>query len=143
MKNNILGVDLKIDQEYIGKCVEEVVKSGIIEALDMKNELAEKCVKEILNTKVDSQGRKSTYSYDKDTLLDFYLRKAISETAIEEIKSVMEENKPKLRELIKNELSKKSTLDNFVKSFFDNVESTLANSYKTKIDIKFEEIKEN
>lgn len=143
MKNNVLGLDLKIDQDYIGKCVEEVVKAGMIEALDMKNQFASECVKNILRQKVDKEGRPSTSSWDKDTLLEYYLRKVISDTAKEEIISIMEESKPKIRELIKKELSKKGTIDNFVNSFFVNITDTLAKSWSTKIDIKFEKEKES
>lgn len=142
MEKNVLGLDLKIDQEYIGKCIEEVVKAGMIEALDMKNQFASECVKNILRQRVDKEGRPSTSSWDKDTLLDYYLRKAISDTAKEEIIAIMEESKPRIRELIKKELSRKGTIDNFVNSFFVNVTDTLTNSWKTKIDIKFEEDKE-
>ena len=142
MEKNVLGLDLKIDQEYIGKCIEEVVKAGMIEALDMKNQFASECVKNILRQRVDKEGRPSTSSWDKDTLLDYYLRKVISDTAKEEIIAIMEESKPRIRELIKKELSRKGTIDNFVNSFFVNVTDTLTNSWKTKIDIKFEEDKE-
>lgn len=142
MNNNVLGLDLKIDKDYIGKCVEKVVEAGMIEALDMKNQFANECVKTILRTKVDSQGRPSTNNWDKDTLLEYHLRKVLGDSVKEELLLVMEENKPQIRELIKNELKRKSTLDKFVKSFFTNIETTLENSYRTKIDIKFEEIKE-
>lgn len=143
MEKNVLGLDLKIDQEYIGKCIEQVVKAGMIEALDMKNQFASECVKHILRQKVDKNGNPSTSSWDNDTLLDFYLRKAISDATKEEITSIMEENKQKIRELIKKELTKKGTIDNFVSSFFTNVTDTLASDWKTKINIDFEKCKEN
>lgn len=143
MKNNVLGLDLKIDQDYIGKCIEQVVKAGMIEALNMKNEFASECVKNILTQKVDKEGRPSTSSWDKDTLLEYYLRKAISETAKDEIMVIMKENQPKIRELIKKEINKKSTIDKFVSSFFTNVTDTLASDWKTKININFEQVKES
>lgn len=143
MKNNILGVDLKIDQEYIGKCIEEIIKASMIEALDMKNQFAEECVKNLLNQKVDSNGKPSTSSWDKDTLLNYHLRKVLSDATKEEMLSIMEEKKPQIRELIRKELNKKSTVDKFVNSFFTNVTDTLANDWKTKINIQFEKMKES
>ena len=45
--NNILGVDLKIDQNYIAECVKEVVNASMIEALGAKNDIVETIVKEL------------------------------------------------------------------------------------------------
>lgn len=143
MANNVLGLDLKIDQDYIGKCIEEVVKASMIEALDMKNQFAEECVKNLLNQKVDKDGKPSTSSYDKDTLLNYHLRKVISDVTKEEMLSTIEEKKPQIRDLIKKELNKKGTIDKFVNSFFVNVTETLSNSWRTKIDIQFEQTRES
>lgn len=143
MANNVLGLDLKIDQDYIGKCIEEVVKASMIEALDMKNQFAEECVKNLLNQKVDKNGNPSTSSYDKDTLLNYHLRKVISDVTKEEMLSTIEEKKPQIRDLIKKELNKKGTIDKFVNSFFVNVTETLSNSWRTKIDIQFEQTRES
>lgn len=144
MKNNILGVDLKIDQEYIGRCVEEVVKAGMIEALNMKDNIAEQCVKTILTQKVDENGNPYSGYYEKDklNLLEYHLRKAVEECTKEEIKTAFQEKKEDIKVLIRKELSKKGTLDRFVSSFFTNIHDTLERSWATKIDIKFEEIKE-
>ncbi len=143
MKNNVLGLDLKIDQDYIGKCVSEIVKAGMLEALDVKNELAGECVKAVLNTRVDKEGKPSTSSWDKDTLIQYLLRKFISDLARNEIMSVVEEKRPEVKELIKKELSKESTLNTFVNSFFNNVSDTLAKDWKTNINIQFEQTKES
>lgn len=137
MANNILGVDLKVDQEYIGKCIEQIIKSSMIEALDMKNQFVEECVKNILTQKVDGNGKPSNSSWDKDTLLEYHLRKVVEEATREEMVSIIEEKKEQIRELIKKELNKKSTLDDFVKSFFTNVEDSIANQYCTKINVDF------
>lgn len=142
MSNNILGVDLKVDQEYIGKCIEQIIKASMIEALDMKNQFVEECIKNILTQKVDSNGKPSNSSWDKDTLLEYHLRKVVEDATREEMLSVIEEKKEQIKELIKKELNKKSTLDDFVKSFFTNVESSVANQYCTKIKIDFEKASE-
>lgn len=143
MNNNVLGLDLKIDQEYIGKCVSEIVKAGMLEALDSKNEIASECVKAVLNTRVDKNGNPSNSSWDKDTLIQYLLRKFISDLTREEIMDVVEEKRPEIKELIRKELGKKSTLDKFVNSFFNNVSDTLAEDWKTNINIQFEKMKES
>lgn len=143
MNNNVLGLDLKIDQEYIGKCVSEIVKAGMLEALDVKNELASECVKAVLNTRVDGNGNPSTSSWDKDTLIQYLLRKFISDSATEELMNVIEEKRPEIKKIIRKELSKESTLNKFVSSFFNNVSDTLAKDWKTNINIQFEKMKES
>lgn len=137
--NNILGVDLKIDQNYIAECVKEVVNASMIEALGAKNDIVETIVKELLNTKVDKNtGKPSTSSWKTERLLDFELRKQMTEVVKETVKQSIEEKKPMLTEMIKKELNKKSNMEKFVDSFINNTTKTLENSWSTKINIDFE-----
>ena len=142
--NNILGVDLKIDQNYIAKCVKEVVNASMIEALGAKNDIVGTIVKELLNTKVDKDtGKPSTGSWGTERLLDFELRKQMTEVVKETVKQSIEEKKPILTEMIKKELNKKANTEKFVDSFINNTTKTLENSWSTKINIDFEKKVEN
>lgn len=137
--NNILGVDLKIDQKYIAECVKEVVNASMIEALGNKNDIVEIVVRELLNTKVDKNtGEPSTSSWGTERLLDFELRKQMTEVVRETVKHSIEEKKPLLTEMIKKELSKKSNMEKFVDSFINNTTKVLENNWSTKINIDFE-----
>lgn len=137
--NNILGVDLKIDQKYIAECVKEVVNASMIEALGARNDIVETVVKELLNTKVDERtGAPSTSSWGTERLLDFELRKQMTEVVKETVKQSIEEKKPMLIEMIKKELNKKSNMEKFVDSFINNTTKTLENDWSTKINIDFE-----
>lgn len=142
--NNILGVDLKIDQKYIAECVKEVVNASMIEALGARNDIVETVVKELLDTKVDKRtGEPSTSSWGTERLLDFELRKQMTEVVKETVKQSIEEKKPMLIEMIKKELNKKSNMEKFVDSFINNTTKTLENSWSTKINIDFEKKVEN
>ena len=141
--NNILGVDLKIDQKYIVECVKEVVNASMVEALGAKENIVEEVVKELLNTKVDSDGRPSTNSWDTEKLITFELRKAMCEVVRETIKTSIEEKRELLTDMIKKELNKKANMQKFVDSFINNTTKTLENSWRTKINIDFEEINED
>lgn len=142
--NNILGVDLKIDQNYIAECVKEVVNASMIEALGAKNDIVETIIKELLNTKVDKgTGKPTTSSWGAERLLDFELRKQMTEVVKETVKQSIEEKKPMLTEMIKKELNKKSNMEKFVDSFINNTTKTLENSWSTKINIDFEKKVEN
>lgn len=142
MSNNILGVDLKIDQEYISNCVKEVVNASMVEALGAKNDIVEIVVRELLNTKVDSRGDVTTSSYNSEKLINYELKKQIRDVVIETIKKTIEEKRPILEEMIKKEISKKANLNKFVDSFINNTTKTLENSYSTKINIEFEKEKD-
>ena len=99
-ENNIIGLDLKIDQEYIGKVTSEVVKSGVVEALGGANRMVELIIANILNQKVDDSGKPTTSSYNKDSILDYHIRECIKEITKEEIIKIVEENKESLRKVI-------------------------------------------
>lgn len=135
--SNILGVDLKIDQNYIAECVKEVINVSMVEALGAKNQIIEEVVRELLNTKVDKDGKPSTSSWGTEKLIDFELRKAISEVVKETIKSSIEEKRELLTEMIKKELNKKANMQKFVDSFINNTTKTLESSWSTKINIDF------
>lgn len=141
--NNILGVDLKIDQKYIAECVKEVVNASMVEALGVKNNIVEEVVKELLNTKVDRDGKPSTSSWGTEKLIDFELRKAMCEVVRETIKSTIEEKREILTEMIKKELNKKANMQKFVDSFINNTTKTLERSWSTKINIDFEPVLED
>lgn len=141
--NNILGVDLKIDQKYIAECVKEVVNASMIEALGAKNDIVENVIRELLNTKVDSNGKPSNSSWGTEKLIDFELRKAICEVVKETIKSSIEEKRELLTEMIKKELNKKANMQKFVDSFINNTTKTLERSWQTKININFEPVEES
>jgi len=133
----MIGLDLKVDEKYIAEVTQNLVKSSIMEALGGKDDMVQTIVTSILQQKVDSKGRISTSSYDKTNILEFYMKATITELAKEEIKKIVETKKESLRDLIKKELTKKKSLDGFIKSFIESSSEALSNSYSTKINIDF------
>jgi hypothetical protein len=61
---NIVGLDLNIDQDYLAEAVKQTVMMGISESLNGKNEIVSQIVKMVLSTKVDKNGKISSYSSD-------------------------------------------------------------------------------
>lgn len=138
--SNILGVDLKLDQEYLAKCVKELVQTSMVDALDSKNNIVEGAIKHILNTKVDSKGQVNSSSYYNDTpLIEYTVKTAIVELTKEVINEEIIQKKDIISEMIKREINKKSNMTKFVDSFINNTAKTLENSYRTNININFEE----
>lgn len=138
MKNNILGVDLKIDQEYIANCVKDVVKASMSEALGSSEKITKEVVQQLLNTKVDKDsGKISNSSWGTEPIIDHYLRTEITEVVKEEVKEAINKKRGVLKDMIGKELQKKSNLEKFVDSFINNTAEQLERGYRTTIDIQF------
>ena len=136
---NIVGLDLNIDQDYLAEAVKQTVMMGISESLNGKNEIVSQIVKMVLSTKVDKNGKVSSYSSDnKYTLLEFHVRQAIEEVTREELQALVNERKPEITQAIRTELAKKVNYNKFVDSFFTGVESALSNTWVPKINVEFD-----
>lgn len=139
---NIVGIDLNIDDNYLNEAVKSIVMTGIAESLD-KEKIVNGLVKTVLETKVDEEGKISSYSRDnRYTLLEVYVNKIIREIVKEEMKKLVEEKRPKMQEIIRRELNKRATLDKFVDAFISNNLDNLDNNWKTKISVEYGKNKE-
>lgn len=139
---NIVEIDLNIDDNYLNEAVKSIVMTGIAESLD-KEKIVNGLVKTVLETKVDEEGKISSYSRDnRHTLLEVYVNKIIREIVKEEMKKLVEEKRPKMQEIIRRELNKRATLDKFVDAFISNNLDNLYNNWKTKISVEYEKNKE-
>lgn len=136
---NIVGLDLNIDQDYLAEAVRQTVIMGISESLNGKNEIVSQIVKMTLNTKVTDKGIISSYERDnKYTLLEYYVRKMITEVTAEELQKIVDERKPEITKAIREELSKKVNYTKFVDAFIDNISSAISNTWVPKIEINFD-----
>lgn len=139
MNNNIVGVNLNVDKDYLQEAVKQTVLMGISESLNGKNEIVSQIVNSVLQTKVDRTGKVSSYSSDnKYTLLEFYVNEMLTDVVKEEIKNMIEEKRTECAEIIRKELNKKANINKFVDSFIDSTSKSLNQSWKTTININYE-----
>ena len=139
---NIVGIDLNVDNNDLNEAVKSIVMTGIAETLD-KDKIVNGLVKAVLETKVDKEGRISSYSSDnRYTLLEVYVNNIIREIVKEEMKKLVEEKRTKMQEIIRRELNKRATLDKFVDAFISNNLDNLDSNWKTKISVEYEKDKE-
>lgn len=139
---NIVGIDLNVDNNYLNEAVKSIVMTGIAETLD-KDKIVNGLVKAVLETKVDKEGRISSYSSDnRYTLLEVYVNNIIREIVKEEMKKLVEEKRTKMQEIIRRELNKRATLDKFVDAFISNNLDNLDSNWKTKISVEYKKDKE-
>lgn len=138
MNNNIVGVNLNVDKDYLQEAVKQTVLMGISESLNGKNEIVSQIVNSVLQTKVDRTGKVSSYSYDnKYTLLEFYVNEMLTDVVKEEIKNMIEEKRTECAEIIRKELNKKANINKFVDNFIDSTSKSLNQSWKTTININY------
>lgn len=136
---NIVGLDLNIDQDYLAEAVRQTVIMGISESLNGKNEIVSQIVKMTLSTKVTGNGTISSYERDnRYTLLEYHVRKMISEVTSEELQKIVDERKPEITKAIREELSKKVNYTKFVDAFIGNVSSAITNTWVPKIEVNFD-----
>lgn len=138
-KKPILGLDLNIDDDYLGECVKQTVIAGIAEALNGKNEVTSQIVNMVLSQKVDKHGRISGWSSDNtQTVLEYYVSKAIREVAEDEVKRAMEEARPQIAEAMRRELGKTKTIDKLVAEFAKDMVNSCTNYWHATLGITFE-----
>ena len=141
---NIFGLNLNVDENYLAHAVKETVMMGIAESLNGKNEIVSQIVNSVLTTKVDKHGKISSYSADnKYSILDFYVNGLITEEVKNEIKLICEERRPEIRELIRKKLREECTAEKFVDKFYDCMVKNLDSTWQTNKSVEFEKHKED
>lgn len=136
--SNVIGLNLDMGDNYLADCVKETVIAGISASLNGKNEIVSQLVHDVLNFKVDKNGRVSGYQKDNQyTLLEWHVNHVIKEIAKDEIANMIEEARPKIAEAIKAELSKKKTMNDMVAAFVTTITNTLRSDWKTTVNIDF------
>lgn len=138
MEEQIFGIDMKVNQEYITSVVKQMVQAGIVQALDEKNALTSSIINEILNKKVDKDGNVSNYSSEnKYTLLDSCINKMIREETKNVLNETADELRPKLRSAIKKAIFNEATFDKCAEVFVDCMLKNLDSNWHTTFNVEF------
>lgn len=136
--SNIVGLDLNVDQNYLAEAVQQSVMLGIAESLNGKNEIVSQIVNSVLNTKVNEKGCISNYPTDnKFSLLEYYVRNLITDVVREEMKTMVEEKRPEISKMIRQELQKKVNYEKFTDRFIDTVSTAINDTWHPKINVEF------
>lgn len=139
MSGNIMGLDLKVDEKYIGEIVKNVVQASIAEALGAKDELVHTAVKTMLMTKVDKNGKVSNYSNEnKFNLIDYYVHSTMTDICKEMALEIIQENREALKAELKRQLSSERSVEAFTKSMIDSTMERLNNEWSPSITVQFD-----
>jgi len=138
MSNNIMGIDLNVDHNFLEAAVRDTVLTAIASAMD-KEEVVQAIVHEALSMKVDEDGKVNSYSnYNRYTVLEYYVKTAIRDEAVKMAKEIIDEKTPLIRENVRREFERQETVDSLVGAFMKSLTSTLKNEWRCKVDVSFD-----
>lgn len=141
-KKPIVGIDLGIDPEYLEGVVKKTVIASVSQSLLGKEELAQQIISTVLSTRVDSSGRASTYRHDK-TLLEYLVNKAVRDAATKALEEAADEMQEQVKKVLKCKLAEEGTQDAMCDALLKCMLGSLRYSYKTEVDISFENTHED
>lgn len=98
---------IELSKDLIEPIVRAQLQASITAALGRADQLVGAVVQSVMNTQVDSDGRKSSYRSDQ-TLIGWMADRAIKDAAMEAIKEWFADNREKLKVMLKKEIEKNS-----------------------------------
>lgn len=138
MGNNIMGVELNLDQEYIKGAVEDIVRAGIVKALGDPSQIVNAALKQTINKKVDRRtGEPADRGWDTVPYLNWLAEKVVEDTVRECIKEYIEENKDAFKAEILKQLSNPAFRKNTAVAFIDRISRCASNQYDMPIHVEF------
>ena len=139
MDSNMMN--LSINKDMLTPVIEEQVKNMMATILGGQDQIVDKVIKQILNTKVDSCGKPSCYGDSKtyfEWLLKDELTKGVKELIAEEIKSQTSNIKKAIKKQIKCEKGASIIAD----ALLSGLGETLKDSWRSTFKIEIKQMKE-
>lgn len=135
--NNIAGLELNIDHDFISDVVRQVALTSIAEAMDKDNHIVEAIVRQVLRQRVNEDGNVPSYGKGKYTLLEYYVRKMLTDEVRSQVLAIVDEKRPEIAELIGAELRKEATAQRFTSAFIGSVSEALDNKWRPRFEVTF------
>ena len=135
MENNMMS--LSISKEMLTPVIEQQVKVMMATILGGQEQIVDRVIKNILETKVDSDGRPTSYSSGRtyfEWLLKDEITKAVKELIAEEIKTKTSAIKNAIKKQMKTEEGSSKIAD----ALLNGLNGTLQNSWSSKLTIEIE-----
>ena len=136
MNKNIVGLDLNIDKDFLAEAVKQTVLMGISESLNGKNEIVSQIVNAVLSTKVDEKGMINSYeSYNRQTIIEFYVKKMLNEQVRQTIQEIMDEQRDDIKKIIRIAFSKTKFKNDVVDAIMNSMVERLTSEYSTTVNV--------
>lgn len=134
------NVSLTISKEIVTPIVKAKIEEAIIAAMGGSDNLIAKAVDQILNQKVNAEGRVDSYqSSNKHTWLEVNVTNIIKDSVKESMKEMLEVRKEDIKKEMMKQLSSKKGLEGFVTGLLLGTHEA-SKSYRQTINV---EIKAN
>lgn len=135
-------MSLSISKEMLTPVIEQQVKAMMTTILGGQEQIVDKVIKNILETKVDSDGRPTSYSDGKtyfEWLLKDEITKAVKELIVEEMKSKVSNIKKAIKKQIQSETGATVIAD----ALLNGLNKTCESSWRSTFKIELQQMKED
>ena len=140
IENNMMS--LSISKEMLTPVIEQQVKAMMTTILGGQEQIVDTIIKRILETKVGSDGRPTSYSDGKtyfEWLLKDEITKAVKELIAEEMKSKVSNIKKAIKKQIQSETGATLIAD----ALLNGLNKTCENSWRSTFKIELQQMKED
>jgi len=135
---NLVGLNLNIDQDLIKESVEEIVRAGIVQALGNPSTIVKECVDNVINQKVNSEGKPGHgYSYETP-YLQWLANKTVKDTVRDCITKYIEEHSTEFETEIIRQLDTKKFKKDTAAAFLQCMAQQSTQFYKMPVHVTFE-----
>ena len=134
MENNMMS--LSISKEMLTPVIEQQVKVMMATILGGQEQIVDKVIKNILETKVDNDGRPTSYSSGRpyfEWLLKDEITKAVKELIAEEMKSKVSNIKKAIKKQIQSETGATVIADALLNGLNKTCESSCRSTFKIEL----------
>lgn len=139
---NIVGLDLKLDENYLAASVQDIVRASIVQTLGDPSQLVRKAIDATINTKVDKDGKPTSSTWGGEPYLNWLARKTVEGVVSEAMKELVAERADELKAEMKKQLSSKKFAENSAATFVQLMLDATASMYKMPITVGFERPKD-
>ena len=140
MENNMMS--LSISKEMLTPVIEQQVKAMMATILGGQEQIVDKVIKNILETKVGSDGRPTSYSSGKtyfEWLLKDEITKAVKELIAEEMKSRVSN----IKKAVKKQIQSESGATVIADALLNGLNKTCESSWRSTFRIELSQTKED
>lgn len=129
------NITLNVSDDIIKPIVEGKIKAAVLAVLGGSDALIEKIMENVINQKVDANGRPSNSSYEKTTFLEFMFTKQVREAIEGVVKAQIQEASEPIKAALVAKLQSKRGANMVADALLAGLEGTFKNSWTSKIDI--------
>src|SRR5574344_183142 len=140
MENNMMS--LSISKEMLTPVIEQQVKAMMTTILGGQEQIVDTIIKRILETKVGSDGRPTSYS-DGKTYFEWLLKDEITKAVKELIADEMKSKVSNIKKAIKKQIQSETGATVIADALLNGLNKTCENSWRSTFKIELQQMKED